>query len=115
MKKNNIILLIFFAALLNSNILLAKNIDNDSLKVKPSQKDSTKCCMRGKKFIDLNGDGINDYAPDHDGDGIPNGLDPDYKRKMKADNSPKIYDSKDSTLIKKRLFNRKRFRHRWRR
>lgn len=32
----------------------------------------------GKKFVDENGDGYNDNAPDHDGDGIPNGLDPDY-------------------------------------
>jgi hypothetical protein len=30
-------------------------------------------------FVDANGDGYNDNAPDHDGDGIPNGLDPDYK------------------------------------
>ncbi|MHB8078537.1 MAG: hypothetical protein ACYDIE_04705 [Candidatus Krumholzibacteriia bacterium] len=29
-------------------------------------------------FIDENGDGYNDLAPDADGDGIPNGLDPDY-------------------------------------
>ena len=34
----------------------------------------------GHKFIDANGDGINDNAPDHDGDGIPNGQDPDYVR-----------------------------------
>lgn len=33
----------------------------------------------GKNFVDKNGDGYNDLAPDHDGDGIPNGLDPDYK------------------------------------
>lgn len=31
-----------------------------------------------KGFIDLNGDGINDNAIDSDGDGIPNGKDPDY-------------------------------------
>lgn len=31
-------------------------------------------------FIDENGDGFNDLAPDHDGDGIPNGLDPDWVR-----------------------------------
>lgn len=31
-------------------------------------------------FIDENGDGFNDLAPDADGDGIPNGLDPDYVR-----------------------------------
>ncbi len=30
-------------------------------------------------FVDKDGDGYNDNAPDHDGDGIPNGLDPDYK------------------------------------
>jgi hypothetical protein len=29
-------------------------------------------------FIDEDGDGFNDLAPDADGDGIPNGLDPDY-------------------------------------
>ena len=32
----------------------------------------------GPGFVDENGDGYNDNAPDHDGDGIPNGLDPDY-------------------------------------
>ena len=32
----------------------------------------------GTNFVDLDGDGFNDNAPDHDGDGIPNGLDPDY-------------------------------------
>lgn len=33
---------------------------------------------RGGGFVDENGDGINDLAPDHDGDGIPNGQDPDW-------------------------------------
>lgn len=32
----------------------------------------------GVNFVDLNGDGYNDNAPDHDGDGIPNGMDDDY-------------------------------------
>jgi len=31
-------------------------------------------------FVDLNGDGFNDNAPDFDNDGIPNGQDPDYVR-----------------------------------
>ncbi|MCX6169469.1 MAG: hypothetical protein NTX65_09020 [Ignavibacteriales bacterium] len=35
--------------------------------------------QHGKGFVDKNGDGYNDNAPDHDGDGIPNGVDPDYK------------------------------------
>jgi hypothetical protein len=34
--------------------------------------------QHGKNFVDNNGDGYNDNAPDDDGDGIPNGLDPDY-------------------------------------
>ena len=34
--------------------------------------------QQGKGFVDLNGDGYNDNARDDDGDGIPNGLDPDY-------------------------------------
>lgn len=32
----------------------------------------------GPRFVDANGDGFNDNAPDADGDGIPNGQDPDY-------------------------------------
>ena len=32
----------------------------------------------GPGFVDENGDGYNDRAPDADGDGIPNGMDPDY-------------------------------------
>lgn len=38
--------------------------------------DGTGICQ----FVDEDGDGFNDLAPDHDGDGIPNGLDPDYVR-----------------------------------
>lgn len=38
----------------------------------------------GNGFVDLDGDGFNDNAPDHDGDGIPNGLDPDYQGPGKA-------------------------------
>lgn len=36
----------------------------------------------GRHFIDKNGDGYNDNAPDADGDGIPNCLDPDFKKSM---------------------------------
>ncbi len=34
--------------------------------------------QHGTHFVDKNGDGFNDNAPDADGDGIPNGQDPDY-------------------------------------
>ena len=49
---------------------------NDTLSVK---KD-TLHHNRRISFIDKNGDGFNDLAPDHDGDGIPNGLDKDWRK-----------------------------------
>lgn len=45
----------------------------------------------GKYFVDKNGDGYNDNAPDHDGDGIPNGLDPDYLKIKKRGGSTLPY------------------------
>lgn len=44
--------------------------------------DTTKI-RHGIHFVDRNGDGYNDNAPDADGDGIPNGLDPDYTGAMR--------------------------------
>lgn len=36
--------------------------------------------QHGQRFVDEDGDGYNDNAPDHDNDGIPNGLDPDWNK-----------------------------------
>ncbi|MGE5351086.1 MAG: hypothetical protein ACM3P0_03330 [Acidobacteriota bacterium] len=44
-----------------------------------AQEKSVKTIQHGAGFVDANGDGYNDNAPDHDHDGIPNGQDPDYK------------------------------------
>ncbi|MCX7876846.1 MAG: hypothetical protein N2321_11875 [Melioribacteraceae bacterium] len=65
MKK----LLLLFA--LVSFMVYSNNIAQTTKPTTPQQ--------HGKNFVDKNGDGYNDNAPDHDGDGIPNGLDPDYK------------------------------------
>jgi hypothetical protein len=47
-------------------------------------QDTTHTVKRGghpkQYFIDNDGDGYNDAAPDHDGDGIPNGLDADWQK-----------------------------------
>lgn len=49
-------------------------------------QDSTKTYKKketvqhNQHFIDEDGDGYNDNAPDHDGDGVPNGLDPDWQK-----------------------------------
>jgi len=46
--------------------------------------------VHGAGFVDANGDGYNDNAPDADGDGIPNGMDPDYTgAKMRHGNPSK--------------------------
>jgi len=42
-------------------------------------------------FIDENGDGFNDLAPDADGDGIPNGLDADYVRPEDGAGTARMY------------------------
>ena len=46
------------------------------------------------KFVDENGDGYNDNAPDQDGDGIPNGRDDDYagSKFRKGNNSKGFVD-----------------------
>jgi hypothetical protein len=52
-------------------VVAYSNISAQTTDPKPPQ--------HGKNFVDKNGDGYNDNAPDTDGDGIPNGVDPDYK------------------------------------
>ena len=46
----------------------------------PEPADPTPPLVHGPNFVDEDGDGYNDNAPDHDGDGIPNGVDPDYTK-----------------------------------
>lgn len=56
-------------------ILTAFVYSQDTTKV---SKEPAKGIKQPKEFVDKNGDGFNDNAPDHDGDGIPNGLDKDF-------------------------------------
>lgn len=75
MKK--IILLLILVGFVFTSSLIAQ----DSSKVKQQNKYKNKVkteLKHGQGFVDANGDGYNDNAPDHDGDGIPNGLDEDY-------------------------------------
>jgi hypothetical protein len=66
MKKTNLIsaltMMVLTVLFLSSNVL--------------AQDETT--VTHGYKFVDANGDGYNDIAPDADGDGIPNGQDADY-------------------------------------
>ena len=71
--KSKIITFIFSVLLFTS---FANAQDTTNVKDNTPQNEET---QHGTKFVDEDGDGFNDNAPDHDGDGIPNGLDPDYK------------------------------------
>jgi len=71
-----ILISMLFAFALCSNLFA-----QDSTKVVKNPKNvqnNNQAIQHGGGFVDLNGDGYNDNAPDHDGDGIPNGLDKDY-------------------------------------
>ena len=73
------------------------------------------CDGNGPNFIDLDGDGFNDNAPDHDGDGIPNGLDEDwvknaqdgtgYQNGKLGENQGQVM-TQDGTMTKAQKFNR---------
>jgi len=65
----NLFFIIFAFSFILSTTIFAQ--DSTKSKIKPNLK-------HGKFFVDKNGDGYNDNAPDSDGDGIPNGRDPDY-------------------------------------
>lgn len=67
MKRITKILMTFGLVLFTFNFITASDLPAQQSKGNPD---------RG--YIDLNGDGINDNAIDSDGDGIPNGQDPDY-------------------------------------
>lgn len=75
MKTKKILYALMILSCLNSGLLFAQ----DSLTTSKDQQTGP----HAHEFIDEDGDGYNDNAPDHDGDGIPNGLDPDYQ-KLKA-------------------------------
>jgi hypothetical protein len=77
---------IFIASLLlfSSGVILGQ--DSTSIKKNISNKGKE----HHKNFVDANGDGYNDNAPDHDGDGIPNGIDPDYIKLKKRKNTKSL-------------------------
>ncbi len=80
--------IIFYIALIFAIVVFSagSGYSQDTTKSKDKSKEQTKGVkhqhrQRTQNFVDKNGDGYNDNAPDDDGDGIPNGLDPDYVKK----------------------------------
>lgn len=65
--------------------------------------------QHGLRFVDENGDGFNDNAPDADGDGIPNGQDPDYQgAKARKGNPQKGFVDEDGDGINDNMMNQVR-------
>ena len=75
MKKLTTISAIMLLSLIYTTNLFAQDSTKASTTNTTQQKNQAR---HGAGFVDTNGDGYNDNAPDHDGDGIPNGLDEDY-------------------------------------
>lgn len=69
---------------------------------------------QGPHFVDKNGDGYNDNAPDHDGDGIPNGLDPDYQKaqKQKGKKKQKFIDLDGDGIDDNLMRSKQKHQHR---
>jgi hypothetical protein len=90
------------AIFLASN-LYAQDSSQDPSKEQYRNKNRTKTATQNQPknqnktgFVDENGDGYNDNAPDHDGDGIPNGRDEDYTgSKNRKGNSSKGFVDAD--------------------
>ena len=68
------------AALLLLGGAVAVSLGQATFAQDQAQKATTKTA-HGRAFVDNNGDGYNDLAADFDGDGIPNGQDPDFVRR----------------------------------
>ncbi|MDA3859755.1 MAG: hypothetical protein PF445_00875 [Melioribacteraceae bacterium] len=85
----------------------------DSTKVQKENQTIKHQNNQHRIFIDADGDGYNDNAPDHDKDGIPNGLDSDYIKLGKRKNSKSIeYVDSDGDGINDNIqFNGKRKRN----
>lgn len=90
-----------FSVLTIAAVLVASNVfAQDSLQVKNKKQNRQKSGVHGLGFVDANGDGYNDNAPDHDGDGIPNGQDADYDgAKSRKGNSGKGFVDADGDGI----------------
>jgi hypothetical protein len=82
MKKNIILYLMLSGFFVFSSVQFAQDSSSAQNQNKIKMQNAERN-QHGNNFVDANGDGYNDNAPDHDGDGIPNGLDEDYNGKGK--------------------------------
>jgi hypothetical protein len=74
MKKQIILLIVLFGGI----VFVSADV-----KAQDTTRTKNPETQQVQNFVDEDGDGYNDNAPDHDGDGIPNGLDPDWKKQKR--------------------------------
>ncbi len=87
---------IFGAAMVSGGWAQEQNQEKTQTQVKEQNQVQTQTrnkIIHGPNFVDENGDGFNDNAPDHDGDGIPNGQDPDYQGAGKGKRQQQFIDN----------------------
>jgi hypothetical protein len=86
-----------------TNLALAQDSTKQDLSTeKQMQQQNQERNRERHNFVDENGDGYNDNAPDHDGDGIPNVLDPDYRAQKQKGQQEEFVDA-DGDGINDRL------------
>ncbi len=89
-------------------ILLIAILGNALFAVHGIAQDSTRTAKQPKhpmRFIDKNGDGYNDLLPDHDGDGIPDALDPDWQKQQAKGKKHQRFIDLDGDGINDLLFD----------
>ncbi len=87
----------------DSDYKSSKNCNKKTMGKQGKGKNKMNCCknkVKAKGFVDTNGDGLNDNAKDADGDGIPNGQDPDFDgQKSRKGKAGKGFTDKDGDGI----------------
>jgi hypothetical protein len=102
------ILFNFLIFILLSSFVIAQEAQKKQEQDQEQKKEQVQSGEQAKaqekqKFVDLDGDGFNDNAPDHDGDGIPNGLDPDWQKQQNQEFVDLDGDGINDNMMQNRL------------
>lgn len=77
MRSKKLIALAGMLLILGASLVFAQSRETNQVQSKQAVQERLRL-----KFMDQNGDGINDFLRDHDNDGLPNCQDPDWSRPM---------------------------------
>lgn len=77
MRSKKIMVLAGMLLILGTGLVFAQSRETNQVQSKQEIRERVRL-----RFMDQNGDGINDFLRDHDNDGIPNCQDPDWSKPM---------------------------------